>query len=107
MALNENGIPRFEDLPLQKGDPPHSAWGLYGRNDELGTLNRLTDERVVAAAKSEIHSGVRLVIICVHIALFWTLHGANLAGSYTSLEFLTRVNHSIHYLKVAISYLQF
>ncbi len=59
--LNENGIPRFEDLPLRKGDPHHSAWGLYGENDELGTLNRLTDERVVAAARAEIKSGVRYI----------------------------------------------
>ncbi|KFZ12407.1 hypothetical protein V502_07100 [Pseudogymnoascus sp. VKM F-4520 (FW-2644)] len=26
--LNSNGIPAYEDLPLQKGDPHHSAWGL-------------------------------------------------------------------------------
>jgi hypothetical protein len=57
--LNENGIPRFEDLPLQKDAPIHSAWGLYGEKDELGTLNRLTDERVAAAAKNEIRTGVR------------------------------------------------
>ena len=57
--LNENGIPRYEDLPLHEGDPHHSAWGLYGKNDELGTLNRLTDARVVEAAKAEIQSGVR------------------------------------------------
>jgi hypothetical protein len=56
---NENGIPRFDDLPLQKGAPLRSAWGLYGEKDELGTLNRLTDERVAAAAKSEIRTGVR------------------------------------------------
>lgn len=30
--------PRFEDLPLRKGDPPYSAWGIWGPNDELGTL---------------------------------------------------------------------
>ncbi|KAL7625141.1 hypothetical protein AAE478_004355 [Parahypoxylon ruwenzoriense] len=58
--LNENGIPDFEDLPLRKGDPPYSAWGLYGDKDELGTLNRLTDERVAAAAKSEIRTGHRI-----------------------------------------------
>jgi hypothetical protein len=68
---NEHGIPRFEDLPLQNGDPPHSAWGLYGKNDELGTLNRLTDERVVAAAKAEIQSGVRSVFLFVCIASIW------------------------------------
>lgn len=61
-TLNENGIPSFDDLPLREGDPHHSAWGLYGDNDELGTLNRLTDERVAAAAKNEIHKGIRCVV---------------------------------------------
>lgn len=58
--LNENGIPSFDDLPLREGDPHHSAWGLYGDNDELGTLNRLTDERVAAAARGEIRKGTRV-----------------------------------------------
>ena len=52
-------IPRFADLPLRKGDPPYSAWGLYGHNDELGTLNRLTDELVARTAREEIRSGKR------------------------------------------------
>jgi len=60
---SKNGIPEFEDLPLRKGDPHHSAWGLYGLNDELGTLNRLTDENVVRAAREELMTGVRLVSI--------------------------------------------
>lgn len=58
--LNENGVPSFDDLPLREGDPHHSAWGLYGDNDELGTLNRLTDERVAAAARGEIRKGARV-----------------------------------------------
>jgi hypothetical protein len=37
----------------------YAAWGLYGPKDELGALNRLTDERVAAAAKEEIKTGVR------------------------------------------------
>lgn len=57
--LNENGIPSFDALPLREGDPHHSAWGLYGDGDQLGTLNRLTDDRVAAAAKSEIQKGIR------------------------------------------------
>lgn len=61
--LNDNGIPSFDDLPLREGDPHHSAWGLYGADDELGTLNRLTNERVVAAARDEIQKGIRYVII--------------------------------------------
>jgi hypothetical protein len=56
-----NDIPAFEDLPLRKGDPHHSAWGLYGENDELGTLNRLTGERVVEAVREEVRCGVRCV----------------------------------------------
>lgn len=65
--LNANGIPAFEDLPLQKTDPYYSAWGLYGAHDELGTLNRLTDSRVAAAAASEIQTGRR-------ISLNWPLN---------------------------------
>ena len=57
--LNENGIPDFDDLPLRKEDPERAAWGLYGGDDELGTLNRLTDARVAVAAKTEIQTGVR------------------------------------------------
>lgn len=59
-TLNENGIPSFDSLPLRDGDPHHSAWGLYGDDDQLGTLNRLTDERVAAAARSEIQKGTRV-----------------------------------------------
>ncbi|KAI8214592.1 hypothetical protein K4K53_000874 [Colletotrichum sp. SAR 10_77] len=66
VTLNKNGIPPFESLPLGKDDPRYSAWGLYGRDDELGTLNRLTDERVAAAAKSEIKTGAR-------VSLNWSL----------------------------------
>ncbi|KAG9600511.1 hypothetical protein KCU77_g3280, partial [Aureobasidium melanogenum] len=43
--------PPFSSLPLRPGDPPYSAWTLYGPKDELGTLNLLTPERVLAAAK--------------------------------------------------------
>lgn len=60
--LNANGIPSFEDLPLRKGDPHHSAWGLYGEKDEIGTLNRLTNKRVVETARAELQTGHRLVL---------------------------------------------
>ncbi|KAI9750304.1 MAG: hypothetical protein M4579_006524 [Chaenotheca gracillima] len=56
MASAQSELPKFSDLPLNKGDPPHSAWGLYGKDDQLGTLNRLTNE-VVLAAKDEIKTG--------------------------------------------------
>lgn len=49
--------PTFESLPLRPGDPPFSAWGLYGIDDELGTLNLLTPECILTA-RSEIITGV-------------------------------------------------
>ncbi|KAK3403522.1 hypothetical protein B0T20DRAFT_28123 [Sordaria brevicollis] len=67
LKLNENGIPDFDSLPLRPGDPKYSAWGLYGDKDELGTLNRLTDELVAEAAKNEIKTGVR-------VSLNWPLN---------------------------------
>jgi hypothetical protein len=51
--------PAFSELPLNKGDPWLSAWGLWGKDDELGTLNFLTED-VVKAASSEIKDGVRV-----------------------------------------------
>lgn len=41
----------FDELPAKPGNPPKSAWGLWGENDEVGTINLLTPERVAAAAK--------------------------------------------------------
>ncbi|KAL2365258.1 hypothetical protein RJZ56_001765 [Blastomyces dermatitidis] len=52
-------LPKFTDVPLNKGDPPFSAWGLYGKDDQLGFLNRQTDTIVVEAVK-EIKTGVRV-----------------------------------------------
>lgn len=51
--------PAFDELPLNKDDPPYSAWGLYGPEDELGTLNLLTPEIITEASK-EIRTGVRV-----------------------------------------------
>ncbi|OBT67990.1 hypothetical protein VE03_01508 [Pseudogymnoascus sp. 23342-1-I1] len=51
--------PAFESLPLRSTDPPCSAWGLYGVQDELGTLNLLTPARVLSA-KSEIIEGLSI-----------------------------------------------
>ncbi|KAL2826210.1 hypothetical protein BDW59DRAFT_161049 [Aspergillus cavernicola] len=48
-------VPRFSSLPLNPAHPQHSAWAVWGEQDELGTLNHLTPE-VVVAAKDEIQS---------------------------------------------------
>ncbi|EER28306.1 hypothetical protein CPC735_061790 [Coccidioides posadasii C735 delta SOWgp] len=59
MSGRPANLPKFSDLPLNKDDPPYSAWGLYGKDDQLGFLNRQTNETVKEAAK-EIQSGVRV-----------------------------------------------
>lgn len=51
--------PPFADLPLDKNGPPCNAWGLYGKDDELGALNLITPDTVKAAAK-EIQTGERV-----------------------------------------------
>lgn len=56
-------LPRLEDLPLSKGDPPFSAWGLW-ENAKLGSLNYLTDEFVLAAARENIQTGARVGLKC-------------------------------------------
>lgn len=48
--------PQFDELPLRQGDPKCSAWGLWGDDDELGTLNLLTAEGVKEAS-AEVKKG--------------------------------------------------
>jgi kynurenine formamidase len=49
-------VPAYSELPIRKGAPEGSAWGVFGDQDEVGTINLLTPERVLAAAAS-IRSG--------------------------------------------------
>jgi kynurenine formamidase len=44
-------LPAYADLPVKPGAPEGSAWGLFGDDDQLGCLNLVTPERVIAAAK--------------------------------------------------------
>jgi kynurenine formamidase len=44
-------LPRYRDLPARPGQPPKTAWGLFGTDDNVGMLNLQTPERVVAAAR--------------------------------------------------------
>ncbi len=46
-----HSLPTFDELPIKPEYPPHSAWGLFGDDDQIGTLNLLTPERVAAAAR--------------------------------------------------------
>jgi kynurenine formamidase len=51
MAFDVNNLPSYRELPVKPGAPAGSAWGLFGDDDQLGTLNLLTPERVAAAAR--------------------------------------------------------
>jgi kynurenine formamidase len=41
-------VPTYDELAA--ADPPGSSWDVFGRDDQLGTINFLTPERVAAAA---------------------------------------------------------
>lgn len=45
-------IPRYAELLDRPGRLKGTAWGLWGPTDQLGTLNHLTPERVLAARES-------------------------------------------------------
>jgi kynurenine formamidase len=44
-------VPSYEALPVDPDAPPGSAWGVFGRADQLGSLNFLIPERRAAAAR--------------------------------------------------------
>lgn len=46
----DGGIPTYEELLSRTDAPPGSSWGIFGADDELGTLNFLTPERRQRAA---------------------------------------------------------
>ena len=52
--------PSFDDLPLDRTGPGKNAWGLWGPDDQLGTLNHLTADVVKRAASEEIRTGERV-----------------------------------------------
>lgn len=60
-------FPSFQDLPLHEGDPPHSAWGLWGDGSALGSLNYLTDELVLRTMSEEVKTGQRVSLECVSL----------------------------------------
>ncbi|TPW78246.1 cyclase family protein [Schumannella sp. 10F1B-5-1] len=44
------GLPDYDSLLTRTDGPAGTSWGLWGADDELGTVNLLTPERIVAAA---------------------------------------------------------
>jgi kynurenine formamidase len=54
----EPRMPRHADLPVRAGAPEGAAWGVFGDDDQVGTINLLTPARVVDAAGSIRHGRV-------------------------------------------------
>jgi len=44
-------LPSYRELPVVEDAPPGSAWRLWGPDDQLGTLNLLSDERTLRAVQ--------------------------------------------------------
>lgn len=48
-AARDRHVPTYDELA--SADPPFSSWDVFGRDDELGTINLLTPGRVASAAR--------------------------------------------------------
>ena len=61
--MHAKDLPKFCNLPPVKGMPHGCAWGIWedGERDNIGSLNLLTPE-IVLAAKSEIQTGISVSV---------------------------------------------
>lgn len=46
MTPPPTNLPRYRELPIDQTRPPGSAWGVFGDEDEVGTLNLAGSEQV-------------------------------------------------------------
>ena len=51
MSKPPENLPRYRELPAKEGNPPKTAWGLFGDDDNVGMFNLQTPERIAAAAR--------------------------------------------------------
>jgi kynurenine formamidase len=51
-------LPKYEELPAFEKTGERYAWGAFGDGDQLGTINLLTPERVLAASRLVRHGRV-------------------------------------------------
>lgn len=58
--MTTQSYPSFESLPLDPNGPHGNAWGLWGKDDQLGTLNLLTEDVIAQAARELILTGQRV-----------------------------------------------
>src|SRR3954452_23930703 len=60
-------VPTYAQLPIQPDAPPKSAWGVFGRDDQVGTLNFLTDDRRLAAIREVRRGAVFSLDLPLHL----------------------------------------
>lgn len=44
--------PSYDQLPLNSSYPTKAAWGVWGTDDELGALNHITNDTILAASQT-------------------------------------------------------
>ncbi|KAJ8115800.1 hypothetical protein ONZ43_g4585 [Nemania bipapillata] len=44
--------PSYDELPLNSSYPSKAAWGVWGADDELGALNHITEDTIMAASQT-------------------------------------------------------
>ena len=59
VSESDRAVVPFDELPMLAGSGLRHAWDVWGRGDNLGTLNRLTGP-VVAAAAATVRTGERV-----------------------------------------------
>lgn len=52
MTAVRSSEPRYDELPLQPASRVPHAWSAFGAGDDVGTVNRITDAAVSAAARA-------------------------------------------------------
>ena len=50
MTTVPSKLPTYKELPAVAGNPPKTAWGLFGPDDNVGMFNLQTPARIAAAA---------------------------------------------------------
>ena len=84
------GLPTYDELPIKSEYPLHSGWGVFGDDDQIGTLNLLTPERVAAAVRLVQHGQV--------FALNWNLELPHppLFARQVLQHTINRRRHNVH-----------
>jgi len=51
MSERRMAVPTYRELCARTDAPPGSSWGIFGADDEIGAVNFLTEDRVLAGAR--------------------------------------------------------